>query len=76
MMKNVFYFTLKAHFVLKIFKYLSWFFGHLKKRLDYKDKVNFKIHDVTAWLTNYCNTHIVISRSKGNKTMKFGQFEH
>ena len=22
------------------------------------DKVNFKIYDVTAWLTNNCNTHI------------------
>ena len=30
-----------------------------KKRLDWKDKVNFKIHDVTTWLTNNCNTHIV-----------------
>ena len=34
MMKNVFYFTLKALFVLKIFKFLSWLFGHLEKRLD------------------------------------------
>ena len=28
------------------------------KRLDWKDKVNFKIHDVTTWFTNNCNTHI------------------
>ena len=28
------------------------------KRLDKKDKVNFKFHDVTAWLTNNRNTHI------------------
>ena len=28
----------------------------LEKRLDEKDKVNFKICDVTAWLTNNCNT--------------------
>ena len=21
-------------------------------------RVNFKIYDVTTWLTNYCNTHI------------------
>ena len=40
MMKNAFYFTSKALFVLKIFK------------------VNFKFYDVTAWLTNICNTHI------------------
>ena len=45
-----------------------------KKRLDQKGKVNFKICDVTAWLTNNCNTHNTnISRSKGNKTMKFGK---
>ena len=29
-----------------------------KKRLDSKDNVNFKIHDVTTWKTNNCNTHI------------------
>ena len=34
MMKNAFYFTLKALFVLKRFKFLSWLFGHVKKRLD------------------------------------------
>ena len=34
MMKNAFYFTVKALFVLKIFKCLSWLFGHLGKRLD------------------------------------------
>ena len=38
MMKNAFYFFLKA--LLK------------------KDKVNFKIYDVTTWLTNNFNTHI------------------
>ena len=29
MMKNAFYFTLKALFILKIFKILSWLFGHM-----------------------------------------------
>ena len=58
MMKNAFYFTLKARFVLKIFKLLSWLFDHVEKRLDLKDKVNFQIYDVTTWLTNNCNTHI------------------
>ena len=29
MMKNVFYFTLKALFILKIFKFLSWLYGHV-----------------------------------------------
>ena len=49
MMKNAFYFILKALFVCKIFKFLSWLFGHIKKRLDEKDKVNFKSHDVATW---------------------------
>ena len=31
MMKNIFYFILKALFVLKIFKFLSWLFGHIEK---------------------------------------------
>ena len=34
MMKNAFYFILKAFYVLKIFTVLSWVFGHVKKRLD------------------------------------------
>ena len=29
--KNAFYFILKALFVLKIFKFLSWLFGHVEK---------------------------------------------
>ena len=31
MMKKVFYFILKAFFVLKIFEFLSWLFGHVEK---------------------------------------------
>ena len=34
MMKNAFYFSLKALFVIKIFKLLSWLFGHVEKRPD------------------------------------------
>ena len=34
MMKNGFYFTSKALVVLKIFKFLSWLFSHVSKRLD------------------------------------------
>ena len=52
-------FTSKALFVLKIFKFLYWIFGHVAKRLDKKDKVNFKFYNVTAWLINTCDTHIV-----------------
>ena len=58
MIKDAFYFTSKAHFVLKIFKFLSWLFGHVAKRLYKRDKVNFKYYDFTAWLTNNCNAHI------------------
>ena len=55
-MKNGFYFTSKALFVLKIFKFLPWLFNHVAKRLEKKDKVNFKFY-VTAWLANSHNTH-------------------
>ena len=54
MMKNAFHFILKALFVLL----LSWVFGHVEKTAWLKDKVNFEIYDVTAWLTKNCNTHI------------------
>ena len=33
-MKNTFYFTLKTLFVPKIFKFLSWIFGHVEKWID------------------------------------------
>ena len=33
-MKNIFYFTSKTLFVLKIFKALSWHFGHVAKQPD------------------------------------------
>ena len=58
MMKDDFYFTSKALFVLKIFTFLSWLFGHVTKQLDKKDEVNLKFYDVTAWLANTCNTYI------------------
>ena len=48
MMKNAFYFILKALFILKIFKFLSRLFGHVGKTVHQKGKFNFKIHDVTS----------------------------
>ena len=57
-MKNALYFTSKAHFVLKIFKFLSSLFNHAEKIAWLEKKVNFKIYDVAAWLTNNCNTNI------------------
>ena len=45
MMKNAFYFILKALFVLKIFKFSSWLFGHVEK---------------TAWLRPKYTTWLII----------------
>ena len=59
-MKNGFYFTLKALFVLEMFTFLPWLFGYVEKRLDKKAMVNFNI------LPN-------VSRSKGNQVIRFGQ---
>ena len=56
-MKYAFYFTSKALFVLEIFPFLSCYFGHVAKWLHSNDKFNSKFCDVTAWLTNICNTH-------------------
>ena len=54
LMKNALYFTSRYLFVVKIFKFMSWLFGHLEKWL----KIHFKFYDVTTWLANNCNTHI------------------
>ena len=54
-MKNVFYFTLKALFVLKTFKIFPWLIDNVEKRLDYEDKVSFKIYDVTNYDCHLCN---------------------
>ena len=59
MMENVFYFTLTALFLIKIFKFLSVLFGYVVKRLGKKAKVNFKIYEATDWITNNCNTYVV-----------------
>ena len=58
MIKNAFYFSLKALFVLKVFKFLSSLFGREKKPLDQTDKIIFVIYDATAGLTMNYNTHI------------------
>ena len=72
MVKNAFYFILKALFLLRVLNFLSWLFFQVEKAawLE-KDKVNFKVHNVTTWLTNICNPYI--SRSKSNQTLNFGQ---
>ena len=57
--KNIFYFMLKAIFVLKYLYFCPDVFGHVEKQLDRKNKINFKIHDVTDWETNNYNIHFV-----------------
>ena len=59
MMKNVFYFILRALFIPKICKVLSWFFGYAHKQIYKKAKVNLKIYDVTDWITKNYNTGII-----------------
>ena len=48
-MKNGFYSMLKALFIREIFRFLSWHFRYIGKRLDKKAKVNKKIYDVIFW---------------------------
>ena len=75
-MKNTFYFTSKTFFVLNVFKFLSWLFGHAAKRLGKKNKVHFKPYDGRLSLVNKpFLRHISpnISRIKGNKTTTFCQ---
>ena len=71
MMKNAFHITLESLFVLKIFKFLSWLFGRVEKLVDYKDKINFKVYDVTTWETIGIPILPNIPRSKDNQSMKF-----
>ena len=43
---------LKVLFLLKIFAFLSWYFGYIEKRLDKEVNVIYKIYDVTDWIIN------------------------
>ena len=73
MMKNAFYFILNALFVLKIFKFLSWLFGHVNKNgLMRKIRLISKStrHNVSKQLQyTYCP---IISGSKSNQAIKIG----
>ena len=59
MIKNAFYFMLKALFVLEIWRFMYWLFGYIEYYLNKAAKINFKIYDVTDWIANNYNTHIV-----------------
>ena len=73
LMKNAFYFTLKAVFVLKIFKFLSvW--------VTFKNDLIRKIRLISKFITSKHGKQAIaihifpnISRSKDSQTMKFGQ---
>ena len=72
MMKNAFYFIFKALFVLKIFKFLSWFFDDVEKTA-LLEQLNLKIYVVTNLLTITIHMLTNILQSKGKQTIKFGQ---
>ena len=57
-MKNAFYFTLKAVSIINTFKFCSEFFDDVEKPFDKKTEVNFKLYDVTKWETNNYSIHI------------------
>ena len=46
------FFTLKALFITEINTFFFSVFSHVRKRLDKKAKMNFKIYDITKWITN------------------------
>ena len=56
--------------VFVIFTFISWQFGYLEKWFDKKAMVNFKINDVTDWITNA--RYILPNNSRSNQTMTFG----
>ena len=79
MIKNAFYFILKA-LVLKIFKFLSRLFGHVGKT-GRKNGLIRKMRRLTSkFMTSQPGSQTIaililpdISQSKGNQAMKFGQ---
>ena len=72
-MKNTFYFTSKAFFVLKILSFFFFTFCLVAKRLDEKDKINFKVYDLSDWYTIAIYILLNIVRNKDNRAIKFGQ---
>ena len=68
MMKNAFYFTLKALIVLKIFQFLSSRFGHGEKTAD---EIDFKMYGVTTWESKFQYTYCSIFQEV-NAIRQFG----
>ena len=73
MMKNVFYFTLEAPFVLKISKFCLDFLVMQKNGLIRKARLILRF--TTSHGSKIIAIHILIniSRSKGNQAIKLGQ---
>ena len=69
MMKNTFYFILKALFVLKIFKFLSLLFGHVEKRLIRKIRLISKFTTSKPGKEKFA----IQILPNGNQTTKFGR---
>ena len=74
-MKSAIYFILKALFVLKIFKFLSWLFFIMQE-----NGLIRKLSLISKFMTSQTGQHIItihilpnISRSKDNQPIKFGQ---
>ena len=76
-MKNAFHFILKALFVLKIVKFLSWLFAgklHVENDLIRKIRLISKsMMSQPSKKTIAIHIFTNISRSKGNQAMKFSQ---
>ena len=75
MLQKAFYFTVKALSVLKIFKFLSWHFGHVWKTSSLKRLISTFTTSQPGSQTIAIHTFPNISWSKGNQTIKFGQLK-
>ena len=68
MMKNVFYFTIKALFVLKISKVLSWRFGHTEK-----NNLSRKISLISKFMTSQQGKETILIHILPNISRNEGQ---
>ena len=69
----MFFIYFEIFFFLKYLNFLSSLFGPFEKRLDWKEKVNFKFYDVAIWETNNCNVHIAQYLEKWRQSMTFSK---
>ena len=74
-MKNAFYFTLKAFFVLQIFKFLSCPFSHAEKNSNITNARLFSKFMMSQPVQQTIAINILpkTSQTKDNQTIKFGQ---